>query len=91
MSSTGEVPAIEGRRAAAAGTPAIAPANPAANTAAPAPAASNNNKRSIGLVVVLVLAAVGTGYYLHGRNFEETDDAQIDGNITSLGPRSRGP
>jgi membrane fusion protein (multidrug efflux system) len=90
MSSTGEVPAIEGRRAAAAGTPAIVPANTAADPAAPAPAASNNNKRSIGLVVVLVLAAVGTGYYLHGRNFEETDDAQIDGNITSLGPRVSG-
>ncbi len=86
MSSTGEVPAIDGRRAAAAGTPAIVPAG----TAAPAPAASNNNKRSIGLVVVLILAAVGTGYYLHGRNFEETDDAQIDGNITSLGPRVSG-
>jgi membrane fusion protein (multidrug efflux system) len=85
MSSTGEVPAIDGRRAAAAGTPAIVPAS-----TAPAPAASNNNKRSIGLVVVLVLAAVGTGYYLHGRNFEETDDAQIDGNITSLGPRVSG-
>jgi len=87
MSSTGEVPAIDGRRAAAAGTPAIVPAN----TAPPAaPAAANNNKRSIGLVVVLVLAAVGTGYYLHGRHFEETDDAQIDGNITSLGPRVSG-
>jgi membrane fusion protein (multidrug efflux system) len=86
MSSTGEVPAIDGRRASAAGTPAIVPAN----TAAPAAPASNNNKRSIGLVVVLVLAAVGTGYYLHGRNFEDTDDAQIDGNITSLGPRVSG-
>jgi membrane fusion protein, multidrug efflux system len=85
MSSTGEVPAIDGRRAAAAGTPAIVPTGTAA-----APAASNNNKRSIGLVVLLVLAAVGTGYYLHGRNFEETDDAQIDGNITSLGPRVSG-
>jgi membrane fusion protein (multidrug efflux system) len=90
MSSTGEVPAIDGRRAAAAGTPAIVPAGTAANTATPAPAASNNNKRSIGLVVLLVLAAVGTGYYLHGRNFEDTDDAQIDGNITSLGPRVSG-
>ena len=87
MSSTGEVPAIDGRRAAAAGTPAIVPTGTAA---APAPAASNNNKRSIGLVVLLVLAVVGTGYYLHGRNFEETDDAQIDGNITSLGPRVSG-
>jgi membrane fusion protein (multidrug efflux system) len=86
MSSTGEVPAIDGRRPAAAGTPAIVPAT----TAAPAPAASNNKKRSIGLVVVLVLAAVGTGYYLHGRSFEDTDDAQIDGNITSLGPRVSG-
>jgi membrane fusion protein, multidrug efflux system len=86
MSSTGEVPAIDGRRGTAAGTPAIAPAN----TAAPAPAPSNNNKRSIGLTVVLILAAVGTGYYLHGRHFEDTDDAQIDGNITSLGPRVSG-
>ncbi|HZL20123.1 MAG TPA: biotin/lipoyl-binding protein, partial [Polyangia bacterium] len=84
MSSTGEVPAIDGRRPTAAGTPAIAPADTAA------PAASNKKKRSIGLVVVLVLAGLGAAYYLHGRSFEDTDDAQIDGNITSLGSRVSG-
>jgi membrane fusion protein (multidrug efflux system) len=84
MSSSGEAPAVDGRRPGAA-PPAIAPAEAPA-----APAASNGKKRSIGVVVLLVLGGAGTLYYLHGRGFEETDDAQIDGNITSLGPRVTG-
>jgi len=85
MSSTGEAPAIDARRPSAASPPAIAPVEAPA-----APAASNGKRRSIAVVVLLVLAGAGTLYYLHGRSFEETDDAQIDGNITSLGPRVSG-
>jgi membrane fusion protein (multidrug efflux system) len=42
-------------------------------------------------MVLLALAAVVAAgvliYYLRGRNFEDTDDAQIDGNISNIGPR----
>ena len=63
----------------------------AAQKAAPAPAARSNGKRRI--ILGLVVLAVGTGaliYYLDARHFQETDDAQIDGNITNLGPRVTG-
>ncbi len=62
--------------------PAIAPGDAQA-----APAASKGRKRLTGLVVLAVLVPGAILYYLNGRHFEETDDAQIDGNITSLGPR----
>jgi membrane fusion protein (multidrug efflux system) len=43
------------------------------------------------LFVVLAVAAVGGGaYYLEQRHFEETDDAQIDGEISSVGARIAG-
>ena len=82
MSSSGEAPAIDGRRPTTAPAPAIA-----SGDAKAAPAASNGRKRLAGLVVVAVLGTAALLYYLHGRSFEETDDAQIDGNITSLGSR----
>jgi membrane fusion protein, multidrug efflux system len=85
MSSTGEVPAADGRRTASPGVPAIAPAEtPVAATAA------KGRKRLVGLVVLAVLVPGAILYYLNGRHFEQTDDAQIDGNITSLGPRVTG-
>src|SRR5258708_285650 len=40
--------------------------------------------------VALVLAVAGGAYWLHSRQFEETDDAQIDGNISSVSPRTSG-
>ena len=41
--------------------------------------------------MVLVAAAVAGGnYYLHQRHFEETDDAQIDGDISSISARVAG-
>jgi membrane fusion protein (multidrug efflux system) len=33
---------------------------------------------------------IGLIAYLHGRHFEETDDAQIDGDISEIGPRVAG-
>jgi membrane fusion protein (multidrug efflux system) len=38
-----------------------------------------------------VLAVLGVLYWLHARRFEETDDAQIDGNISNVSPRVSGP
>ncbi|HEX3851897.1 MAG TPA: HlyD family secretion protein [Polyangiaceae bacterium] len=39
------------------------------------------------LLVLAALAAVGGAYWLHARGFEKTDDAQVDGDITSLAPK----
>jgi membrane fusion protein, multidrug efflux system len=42
-------------------------------------------------VVVLVIAAVGgLLYWLHARHYEDTDDAQIDGNLSPIGTRIDG-
>lgn len=41
----------------------------------------------IGVVVALV---IGFAWWLHARHFEDTDDAQIDGDITAVSPRVPG-
>jgi membrane fusion protein, multidrug efflux system len=42
-------------------------------------------------VVVLVIATVGgLLYWLHARHYEDTDDAQIDGNLSPIGTRIDG-
>ena len=47
--------------------------------------------RSIGIVVVgLLLVVGGLGWYLHSRNYEDTDDAQIDADISAVSPRVNG-
>src|SRR4051812_26315555 len=38
----------------------------------------------------LLLACAGAAYWYHGTFFEDTDDAQIDGNITSVSSRVNG-
>ncbi|MEO6950176.1 MAG: HlyD family secretion protein, partial [Polyangia bacterium] len=40
--------------------------------------------------VALTLAIGGTAYWLYSRQFEDTDDAQIDGNISNLSTRVSG-
>jgi membrane fusion protein (multidrug efflux system) len=42
------------------------------------------------LAVPLVLAIAGFSWWLHARNFEDTDDAQMDGNISAVSPRVPG-
>jgi membrane fusion protein (multidrug efflux system) len=66
------------------------PDRPDQDDARPAPAAPKGRKRVIAFVVMAVLATVGIIYYAYERHFEETDDAQIDGNISSIGPRVLG-
>jgi membrane fusion protein (multidrug efflux system) len=39
---------------------------------------------------VLVLALVGVGWWLYARQFEDTDDAQIDGDISNISSRVAG-
>jgi membrane fusion protein, multidrug efflux system len=40
--------------------------------------------------VAAVLAVAGLGYYVYSRGYEDTDDAQVDGNISSISPRVSG-
>jgi membrane fusion protein (multidrug efflux system) len=40
--------------------------------------------------VAIVLALGGTAYWVHSRHFEDTDDAQIDGNISNVSARISG-
>ena len=37
-----------------------------------------------------MLALIAVVYYLYARHFEDTDDAQIDGNISNVSPRVTG-
>ena len=53
-------------------------------------AAAPPTKRIIAGLVALSLAGGGIAYYLHSRHFEDTDDAQIDGEITNISPRVSG-
>jgi membrane fusion protein (multidrug efflux system) len=54
----------------------------------------NTRKRKRGLmifgVVVLAAAVGGFMYWLHARHFEDTDDAQVDGNLSPIGTRING-
>jgi membrane fusion protein, multidrug efflux system len=54
----------------------------------------NKHKRKRGLMIfggVVLLAAVGgLLYWLHARHFEDTDDAQVDGNLSPIGARING-
>jgi membrane fusion protein, multidrug efflux system len=61
---------------------------PAAVGAAPEAAAEKPKRKPkpIMLVILAVLVVAAGLYYLHARNFEDTDDAQIDGNISNIGP-----
>src|SRR5450756_756368 len=55
----------------------------------PAPPRRRINRLAIG-VAVLVLTAIGIGWYVHAQGFEETDDAQVDGHINPITSRIDG-
>jgi membrane fusion protein (multidrug efflux system) len=57
-------------------------------SAAARPAASRKRLLAIGAAVVAVAAA--TTYWVHSRQFEDTDDAQVDGTISNVSPRVSG-
>ncbi len=71
----------------------IETAPPPAPPPAPRPAA-RPRKRVLALsivgIVVVVGAIVGFVYWLHARQFEETDDAFVDGNVVSISPQIAG-
>jgi len=46
--------------------------------------------RSIVAIALVVLVGVGLGWYLYSRQFEETDDAQVDGHLNPIAARVDG-
>jgi len=68
---------------------AAAAAPPLSVPAVAAPKAGGTKRLMAGAAVVIV-AAAGVLYWSNARRFEETDDAQIDGNISSVSPRISG-
>jgi membrane fusion protein (multidrug efflux system) len=69
--------------------PAPGPTLAAVPAAAPAPAAKKGPPKPL-LALLAVGAILGGGYYLYSMGYEETDDAQIDGNISNISPRVSG-
>ena len=65
-----------------------------AEETAPVPAAPPSPRRRvrrgvIGIVLVLVIA-IGAGWYLYARGSEDTDDAQVDGHLIPIASRIDG-
>ncbi|HVZ89344.1 MAG TPA: HlyD family secretion protein [Polyangia bacterium] len=87
MSSTGEVLTSDGKTQRSASAPAVDRGTTRAETDAPA---KKKSRRGVLFVVLGVVALGALIYYLHGRHFEDTDDAQVDGNISAIGPRVSG-
>lgn len=46
--------------------------------------------RIIGAIIAIVVVLGGVLYWLHSRNFEETDDAQIDGHLSPISAKVDG-
>jgi len=68
------------------GTPATA-----APAAAPPSATEGRAKAFAIFFIVLAVAAIaGTLYWMHIRQFETTDDAQVDGHLNTISPRVEG-
>jgi membrane fusion protein, multidrug efflux system len=56
----------------------------------PAPPRSSGKLMKFGVPVLLVLIAVGVYFWLHSRNRESTDDAQVDGHIAPISAKISG-
>jgi len=48
------------------------------------------SRRTLALGAALFVALVALAYWLHSRRFENTDDAQVDANISNIGARVSG-
>jgi membrane fusion protein (multidrug efflux system) len=68
----------------------LAPPSQPAPAPAPAPSKPKASKRPFIIAGVAVVAIAGAAYYMYSRQFEDTDDAQIDGTITNLSARVPG-
>ena len=60
----------------------------------PSPAPPKTRKRTIAFLIFLALVAMagiaGIVYWRHASQFEETDDAYVDGNIVTVSPQVAG-
>jgi membrane fusion protein (multidrug efflux system) len=82
LASSDSLPAVER-------VPVTAPANDVA--AAPAAAAPVRSKRNVILAAVAAVALVGGGtFFWLGHGIEDTDDAQIDGDVINVPARTSG-
>ncbi|HVW27508.1 MAG TPA: HlyD family secretion protein [Polyangiaceae bacterium] len=93
--TTNERIANKGASGAGAGAAPAAPspstsAAPASQGPAPAKQKSSGARKVVIAGIVALGAVVGGAYYLQQRHFEETDDAQIDGDISAIGARVAG-
>jgi membrane fusion protein (multidrug efflux system) len=89
MSSSGEALKSDANGRSPAKVPAVdrgaggpAPGEP--------PAQKKRSRRPAILLVLGLVALTAGGYALYARQFEETDDAEIDANISNIGPRVTG-
>jgi membrane fusion protein, multidrug efflux system len=74
-------------------TPMSAPPQPKSPPATKAPEQNSRGRRRaffIFFVVLIAAAAVGLLYWLHARNFESTDDAQVDAHLNPISSRVDG-
>lgn len=55
-----------------------------------APEKQPSKRRFVVMMVGLVLAIGAGGYYLYSRQYEDTDDAQVDADISNVSPRVAG-
>jgi membrane fusion protein (multidrug efflux system) len=62
----------------------------APGSAAAEAARKKGSRKAVAFVLLSIAAAGGAAYYAEQRHFEETDDAQIDGEISSVGSRIAG-
>jgi len=69
--------------------PELSGSQVAAESATPAASRPSVKPYLVG-IAVFALMAVGTGWYLHARGFEDTDDAQIDGHLNPVAARIDG-
>jgi membrane fusion protein (multidrug efflux system) len=60
------------------------------DSTAPAAAAASSRTRTFLIGGVALAVAAAGSYWMHSRQFEDTDDAQVDGTISNLSPRISG-
>src|SRR5882724_3637739 len=56
----------------------------------PEPPKNRRLKKVIAVVAILAVAVLGLLWWLHARQFEPTDDAQVDGHLSGLAARVAG-
>ena len=64
--------------------------NPPAAAETPTATKGRGKAFAIFFVVLAVLGVAGTLYWMHIRQFEDTDDAQVDGHLNTISPRVEG-